>query len=324
MKKSSGVVCVFYCPGSHKNEWFWLNHQLHQWSSLNHRMTTVRFQGKKFHLTYKTHVEFEGLLRFLRDISEVSYYSLVHEEGTQEDPYAHTHALVDFRRKISSRNARLFDFNSIHPNIKAVQSDTHWDRTWEYHKKAPIRLEQSTKRLSDVKRIKRCVSLAEAVEELGIPIRTVNDVKLIRDESEIPVHRTKYPDYNWRIPVLTDFKVLLITGPSQYGKTQWALAHFKSPLMVCHMDELRKFRPDIHDGIVFDDMDFKHIPRTSAIHLLDWDMERTVYCRYCNAVIPAETRKIFTSNERYIFPEDEHGAINNRITNEIRIASSLI
>jgi hypothetical protein len=53
-----------------------------------------------------------------------------------------------------------------------------------------------------------------------------------------------------------------------------------------------------HDGIVFDDMDFKHLPRSSCIFITDWEMERQVHFRYQTATIPENMRRIFTTNIR--------------------------
>jgi hypothetical protein len=44
-------------------------------------------------------------------------------------------------------------------------------------------------------------------------------------------------------------------------------------------------------------MDFKHLPRTSQIHLVDVDNDRSIHCRYRTAFVPARTKKIFTTNE---------------------------
>lgn len=104
--------------------------------------------------------------------------------------------------------------------------------------------------------------------------------------------------------------VAVILGPSGCGKTQYALAHFDNPLQVSHMDDLLDFKPEEHDGIVFDDMDFHHLPRTAQIHITDWDNKRSIHCRYRTAQIPKHTRKIFTCNE-YPFTYDD--AIRRRI-----------
>lgn len=90
-------------------------------------------------------------------------------------------------------------------------------------------------------------------------------------------------------------KPTLLCGSSNTGKTQFALAHFVNPLMVSHPDRLKLLSPD-HDGIVFDDMSFKHWPVEAVIHLLDSECDREIHIRYGTVTIPAGTKKIFTHN----------------------------
>jgi len=87
----------------------------------------------------------------------------------------------------------------------------------------------------------------------------------------------------------------ILHGPAGCGKTQFALAHFSNPLFVRHLDDLKKLDVS-HDGIVFDDMNFRHLPRESQIHLVDIDQPSSIHLRFENAWIPAGMRKIFTTN----------------------------
>ncbi len=101
----------------------------------------------------------------------------------------------------------------------------------------------------------------------------------------------------------------VIIGDSGCGKTQWALSHFERPLFVSHMDDLLNLTED-NDGIVFDDMDFRHTPRSTNIYLADYDQDRSIHCRYRPAKIPKHTFKIFTANH-FPFLNDE--AIRRRL-----------
>lgn len=106
-------------------------------------------------------------------------------------------------------------------------------------------------------------------------------------------------------------KTQVIVGEAGCGKTQYALAHFEKPCFISHIDGLKKFDPKHHDGIVFDDMDFKHYHRTHQIHLTDWNNTRDIHCRFINATIPKHTKKVFLCNE-YCFTRDP--AIDRRVT----------
>ena len=172
-----------------------------------------------------------------------------------------------------------------------------------------------------VEQIRDAPSLAEAIEISGVEIKSVSDLVLIRNDVERPgPYEHSYPNARWLLHKQFE-KVLFIHGPTGTGKTQWALHQFKNPLLVSHLDTLRKLTGE-HDGIVFDDMSFAHMPRESVIHLLDWDERREIHCRYSCAIIPAHTRKIFTSNKDFaeVFPYDESGAIRRRITDFCRVS----
>lgn len=92
-------------------------------------------------------------------------------------------------------------------------------------------------------------------------------------------------------------KTQILWGESGIGKTEYASAMLPGALLVSHMDDLGNFDPDFHTGIIFDDVDVKHFPRTSQIHLVDQNHVRSIHIRYGTATIPPHTKKIFTTNE---------------------------
>lgn len=119
-------------------------------------------------------------------------------------------------------------------------------------------------------------------------------------------------DFPWT--PITDWSTShLIVGPAGCGKTEFAKCHFENPLFVTHMDDLLNFVTEVHDGIIFDDMSFAHLPRNTQIFVTDVDNARSIHCRYSPAHIPANTRKIFTSNVLDIFDFNDD-AIKRRVT----------
>lgn len=76
--------------------------------------------------------------------------------------------------------------------------------------------------------------------------------------------------------------------------------------MISHIDSLKEYDPEIHNGIIFDDFNCDHLFREAVIHLLDIDNDREIHIRYGTARIPKNTKKIFTTNntDGWIFKEE--------------------
>jgi len=127
-------------------------------------------------------------------------------------------------------------------------------------------------------------------------------------------------------PMVLD-KPVLLHGGTGLGKTQFALAHFKNPLVVSHIDKLKNLSPD-HDGVVFDDMAFKHWPKEAVIHLLDKEVDRDINVRYGTVNIPKNTVKVFTHNTSNPFynaddiTPDQQEAIERRF-NRVHVINKL-
>lgn len=91
---------------------------------------------------------------------------------------------------------------------------------------------------------------------------------------------------------------IVINGPSGIGKTQYALSHFLEPVLLSHIDDLKKITPTT-DGIVFDDMNFNHWPPNSCIHLCDMELPRSINVKYGTKEIPQYLKRIFTTNRPF-------------------------
>lgn len=117
------------------------------------------------------------------------------------------------------------------------------------------------------------------------------------------------------LPKYTDWsKPLVLIGPSGIGKTAWAMNHFENGLLVSDIEDLRdKFNPAEHDGVVFDDMTFSHLPVKIQIHIVDVTYTRTLRMRNTNAERPRGLKMIFTANPTDLVFNDDP-AINRRVT----------
>lgn len=109
---------------------------------------------------------------------------------------------------------------------------------------------------------------------------------------------------------LLQSRAIVVMGPTGIGKTQWTKTWFKNPLMIRHMDGLKDLQPGEHDGIIFDDMDFQHMPRTAQIHLVDMEEDSQIHIRYQVAEIPAAMPRVFTCNN---YPFSTDPAIERRV-----------
>lgn len=105
-------------------------------------------------------------------------------------------------------------------------------------------------------------------------------------------------------------KTEIVIGPSGTGKTEFCLAHFENPLFVTHMDGLKRFRKGFHDGIVFDDMSFLHMPREAQIQITDMRQSRDIHVRYGTVTIPKGTKKVIACN---VYPLIDDTAVNSRV-----------
>lgn len=298
-----------------------------------------RFRQRSVHLTFPTHISHDVVLTMLQSKSPgkpLLWWSIVHEmghaDGDGDNAYEHTHAAAAWSLQLNLRGSRCFDIGfggaNLHPNIQKINDRRHAIKLYEeYHRKAPILLTQSdttpAAHCASYDGIRQAPNLLDACTALGIEPKTVSDVHLIRqDKPLLPDFEHDYSDSQWTLIAPEHFRVLYIWGASGTGKTQWACHLFSSPLLVSHVDTLREYDPSRHDGIVFDDMSFTTgFTTEDLIAICDWDLPRTVRCRYSNAIIPRHTRKIFTSNKTIWenFPVDPAGAISRRITKTIHV-----
>jgi len=296
-------------------------------SQLCHFYNMTQLQAIKWHLTYKDHQDKNGLLAHFRTKGEVTHWSIIHEVADESNPYEHTHALVHFKDRIRTRDCHCFDFNNVHCNMKIISSIAHWNNTWKYHEKEGGDLFRSEPRGGAAELLQSYIeapTLVDALVLAGINPKSILDMTVLRREKRPRETEHQYDIDSWLIPPVVDFKCFFIHGTSDCGKTQWAKAHFKNPLVCRDTDDLKNFVPGHHDGIVFDDMSFAHWPRTSVIHLLDWDEDSSIRCRNTNALIPRHTPKIFCANteEEDVFGPKETAKCR-RITRRLKVTGKL-
>lgn len=264
------------------------------------------YNGKRFFLTYPQCDFSPGLLHvFLEAQAPIRRYVIARE--LHEDGSPHLHACVEFQ-SLQRHDCRWLDFNGHHPN---KQDPRNWNACITYVKKDGEFIE-GPERLENVERkpIEECESFELKVDWMQYCVQKKysyqyaeyfwNALHGNKDtiDMEDVVEGVMCAELRQFQIDLDRHKCLIIKGRSGCGKTVWAKTNAPRPALFCsHIDQLKAFDPSRHKSIIFDDVDFKHYPRVSQIHLCDFDNARAIHCRHSVAFIPAGIFKIFTCNE---------------------------
>lgn len=257
----------------------------------------------------------EEIYNHLNTIKPVVWARVAVEQHADGEP--HVHVIVRFGARVKTRsNARAFDYMGGHPNIQVPRriKDVleYLAKDGNYRDFGPVPTErnvhnelQDFARRGDRDAFDNCAMAnrvsfqwAEHVwRRHGTTSNTVTEAG--RGTMCVQLQGLQF-----------DTGSILIVGASGCGKSTWAKTVCPKPaLWVTHMDDLKKLSNE-HQCIIFDDMDFQHMPRTAQIHIVDQDDVRTIHCRHSTATIPARMPKIFTANQ-YPFSRDE--AIERRL-----------
>jgi len=301
-----------------------------------------RFAAKKVLLTYSDVCEEITREAIHFDLTErfpiITY--VIAEETHPSTGGRHIHALLEFARRVDSVDARLFDVadsvHQHHPNIKPVKyGKSNWDKAADYVKKedpAPLTNEDPKLDYGEI------FEQAESVEDfLRLVLKNYpRDYALNYDRLE-SMARKRWPTFSastvcavpqpsaQRTPfelyttdpqsVWNSRKSLIVVGPPGAGKTTWAVAQSPKPcLFVRHLDQLKELKP-IHQSIVFDDLDFRHLPHHTQKFLVDMEMPASIHVRYAVATIPSGLPRIFTANE---YPFERTGIHGRAIARRVK------
>lgn len=297
------------------------------------------WSATKYHLTYKDHLDFDVVKDLIKEkCGAWVALSIVHENGDVDEqdatPYAHTHVAFMLAKKMDSMDCRLLDIGDNHPNVKNRTSIKWIKYLFEYYHKGhkikrktlkkyfvePVKLWQSevpqswTSGRLILDAVAAAPSAMDAFEIAEVSIKSIGDVLAVRRECQ----RKRKHCHEWdedcdveRFKTIEwdRSKALVLLGPSQCGKTSWAAAQFKNPVMVGELNELRGMSWDGVDGIVFDEADFANFKRKTQIFMLDMKYTRTIKVADYTVTIPKGMPRIFCNNQRCF---SELPEINNR------------
>jgi len=302
-----------------------------------------RFCAKQVFLTYSQiceHVTKETIYFDMEARYPLKRYTL--GEETHEDGGRHIHACFVFEVKIDTKDCRFFDLNcgncakDHHPNIEPIKrgkanilrvetycikedpnplTNVEPIKTW-----GEIIQESSTAEeyLSLVKKNYPrdfCLSLERLKSSAkhlfgGAKPNTLEDFTWPPEQDEPDAWDT----LNEREPTWDpNTKALVLVGPPGCGKTSWAKLKAPKPtLFVRHLDSLVHLTKE-HKSIIFDDLEFKHLPVATQKFLTDCTDLAEIHIRYKIGQIPPRMTRIFTANEYPFTDEGVHGeAIRRR------------
>jgi hypothetical protein len=294
------------------------------------------------------------LVAWSRAVEDTSFTD---EQGIFHQGYTHTHWAGIWESRLNLTGARKFDIwieveddngvftdEIVHPHGQLRLTATQMEQiftmyhpgrkydvtTGKYTYHAPIEYDCD---MPPEFEFSRCLldeliaapSLQEACIVGDIRAKTVNDVKLLRDEAALPDTGFKFlyaANTFKRALAPPAWRTLHVWGASGLGKTKWAVTLFGNPCYIKPFDSIgclealfRKYDKTRHDGIVLDEVDLRFMSRSQAIALTEFDEPVTLDVRYKSFELPAGVKKVFISNPSpaELYPADPYGAIRRRI-----------
>lgn len=272
----------------------------------------TRWSTSIFKLTYAADICDNVLLAHLRSIKfgvGVKWYSIYHDEN-EDDSSVTTTILFSFTTRIDRRGANSYDAFNIELCDKRVI------------KVATVEQVSDVKRSADMFRSHQ--SKPGVTQSPSCP--DDDSISLVSDDdaSSRPAKKAKcegsptilfenpYSKDSYKLRLWGTEKNVFLSGPSGIGKTSWAAAQFACPCIVRDVSQLRLFREGVHDGLVFDEVDFSKWELIKVGHLMDVSQPYVGK----NVSIPAKIRRIFVSRPPFedMFPVDVYGIASNMYT----------
>lgn len=94
---------------------------------------TFRLQNARLLLTYSEQCDKQLLMDKLNSLQPLKEILIAWETGATG--HKHTHCLVEFSRQVRTRKSTIFDCLGLHPNIRAIRTNLHWQRAQRYLRK---------------------------------------------------------------------------------------------------------------------------------------------------------------------------------------------
>ena len=293
-------------------------------------MSRFRIRSTRLFLTYPKCpiLPAEALAQVSRVVSPTGWIVAKekHADGTD-----HLHVYLESTEPMVVVSATALDLKNeettYHGNYQAARSRNAVKKYVQKDGEFISNIDTPTTKENPWKRAREVATtegLAAALEVLSEDPTTARDLcingdRITRNLQALTKKRFKitYDLSAFSFPEIWDMtsSTLLITGPTNIGKTSLAKALLPEALFTRHIDRLREYGSGQYSGIILDDMSFLHLHREAQIALLDRADDTDIHIRYGVASIPAGTPVIITTNSRpdEVFTTTD-GAINRRLT----------
>lgn len=274
-------------------------------------MSKFRMQYKTVGLTYsRCPASREQIRDHLLSLLEITEYYIIHETHKKPlrfegDSPIHVHAWFEIANKPNIRNKRYFDITIdgtlYHPNIGKKKKNWINNYLRKQDKHPLTNIEDGYVALAQAGKTKLAMEAFAFMhpKEFIINYDSVkrNIIKLGK-KTKFKEHIYPFSGtvYEWD---MSKYSLVIIDNPNK-GKTEWAKSfihhHLKMTyLRVTHIGDLKKYEDE--DFIIYDDVDFSMLPRTTQIHIAEVKNGRSIHCRHSNAELPPGVKQIFVCNE---------------------------
>lgn len=167
---------------------------------MEEQQNSFKIQNQKMILTYdNTHMDKKMAELYFRTKwpnHPIKFWRAAHEIAPTTE-MKHTHVLINWGKRFQSKDCRVFDYEGVHPNIKTINTITHWKQCMKYLAKEDPENEDLKEEENSVVGVWESSTLQEAL--MKYPIGLANQVVTAwenRGQQELEIERLDFGWYN--------------------------------------------------------------------------------------------------------------------------------
>lgn len=281
--------------------------------------TNFRLRGDHFLITWsQVDLEHVSVFEHLDAFAPIKGAVLARELHSDGQP--HFHAFIQFERRLDRQLGNEWDLGGRHPNVSPKRYRTDRRAAAGYLRKGSDwidfgSLSEESEEVNDIDLLSLISTCGDWGEVLNLCYRESIPYALAKagwtwlhatrpttiDDSFAPLGTISSRDLLDLDYASIDEegkpKSFLLCGEPGCGKSTWAFTNAPRPsLVVKHLEDLLFLRVDFHKCIIFDDVEFRHLPRTTQLNLVDMEQSVTIHLRHIVTRIPLGMPRIFCYN----------------------------